>query len=74
MRTYTNFRVRDGYYQEEVATFDSMDAALSFLEEYYGKDNVVEQLVQIDASNEDYERETFNELEIYDMMSELESN
>lgn len=74
MRTYTNFCVRDGYYQEEVATFDSMEAALSFLEEYYGKDNVVEQLVQIDASNEDDERETFCELEIYDMMSELESN
>lgn len=74
MRTYTDFRVRDGYYQEEVATFDSMEAALSFLEEYYGKDNVVEQLVQIDASNEDDERETFNELEIYNMMSELESN
>ena len=74
MRAYNNFCIREGYYQEEVATFDSMEAALSFLEEYYGKDNVVEQLVQIDASNEDDERETFSELEIYDLMSELSSN
>lgn len=74
MRTYTNFCVRDGYYQEEVTTFDSMEAALSYLEEYYGKDNVIEQLVQIDASNEDDEHETFSELEIYDLMSELGYN
>lgn len=74
MRLYTNFCVREGYYQDEVGTFDSMDAALSFLEEHYGKDNVVDQLVQIDASNEDDERETFNELDLYDLMSELGSN
>lgn len=71
MRNYTNFRVIEGTYANVVNEFDTLDAALAYIEEEYGADNAVEQLVQIDASNPEEEiEETFNELEIYDMLTE----
>lgn len=71
MRNYTNFRVIEGTYANVVNEFDTFDAALAYIEEEYGADNAVEQLVQINASNSEEEiEETFNELEIYDMLTE----
>jgi SLT domain-containing protein len=71
MRNYTNFKVIEGTYANVVNEFDTLDAALTYIEEEYGADNAVEQLVQIDASNPKEEiEETFNELEIYDMLTE----
>lgn len=71
MRNYTNFRVIEGTYANVVNEFDTLDAALAYIEEEYDADNAVEQLVQIDASNPEEEiEETFNELEIYDMLTE----
>lgn len=71
MRNYTNFRVIEGTYANVVNEFDTLDAALAYIEEEYGADNAVEQLVQIDASNPEEEiEEAFNELEIYDMLTE----
>lgn len=69
MRNYTNFKVIEGTYTNVVKEFDTFGAALAYIEEEYGANNAVDQLVQIDASNpeEDIE-ETFNELEIYDML------
>lgn len=71
MKDYTNFKVTEGTYANVVAEFDTLDAALAYIEVEYGADNAVEQLVQIDASNPEEEiEETFNELEIYDMLTE----
>ena len=71
MRNYTNFKVIEGTYANVVNEFDTLDAALAYIEEEYGADNAVEQLVQISASNpEEKIEETFNELEIYDMLAE----
>lgn len=50
------------------ATFTTMEDALAYIEERYGADNTVDQLVQINASNKDEEKETFGYLEIYDML------
>ena len=71
MRNYTNFKVTEGSYASVVAEFDTFDAALAFIAEEYGADNAVDLLVQIDASNPEEEiEETFNFLEIYDMLME----
>ena len=71
MRNYTKFSVTEGTYANVVNEFDTFDAALAYIEEEYGADNAVEQLVQINASNSEEEiEETFNELEIYDMLTE----
>lgn len=71
MRNYTKFRVIEGTYANVVNEFDTFDAALAYIEEEYGADNAVEHLVQINASNPEEEiEETFNELEIYDMLTE----
>lgn len=71
MRNYTNFKVTEGTYTNVVNEFDTLNAALAYIEEEYGADNAVEQLVQIDASNPEEEvEETFSYLEIYDMLTE----
>lgn len=71
MKDYTNFKVIEGTYANVVAEFDTLDAALAYIEAEYGADNAVEQLVQIDASNPEEEvEETFGYLEIYDMLTE----
>ena len=71
MRDYTKFKVIEGSYCAVVAEFDTFDAALAYIEEEYGADNAVDQLVQIDASNpEEWIEETFNFLEIYNMLTE----
>ena len=70
MRNYTNFKVIEGTYANVIEEFDTFNAALAYIEEEYGADNAVEQLIQIDASNPEEEiYETFNELEIYDMLT-----
>lgn len=68
MRTYTNFEITEGMYAVVQTTFTTMEDVLEYIEERYGADNVVDQLVQINASNEDGETETFGYLEIYDML------
>lgn len=68
MRTYTNFEITEGMDAVVQTTFTTMEDALEYIEERYGADNVVDQLVQINASNEDGEIETFGYLEIYDML------
>lgn len=71
MRNYTNFKVTEGTYTNVVNEFDTLNAALAYIEKEYGADNAVEQLVQINASNPEEEiEETFNELKIYDMLTE----
>ena len=73
MGDYTNFEVTEGSYANVVAEFDTFGAALAFIEEEYGADNAVDLLVQIDASNPDEGiSETFNFLEVYDMLTEDE--
>lgn len=70
MRNYTNFKVIEGTYANVVKEFDTFGAALAYIEEEYGADNAVDLLVQIDANNPEEEiEETFNGLEIYDMLT-----
>lgn len=68
MRNYTKFEVTEGMNAVVQATFTTMEDALAYIEERYGADNTVDQLVQINASNKDEEKETFGYLEIYDML------
>lgn len=69
MRTYTNFEVTEGMDAVVQATFTTMEDALAYIEERYGADNALEQLVEINASGEGGEEETFSFLEIYDMLN-----
>lgn len=69
MRDYTNFKVTEGTTKNFVEEFATFEEALAYIEKEYGADNTVELLVQIDAYNEDEWAETFNELEIYDMIA-----
>lgn len=68
MRNYTKFEVTEGMNAVVQATFTTMEDALAYIEERYGADNTVDQLVQINVSNKDEEKETFGYLEIYDML------
>ncbi len=68
MRNYTKFEVTEGGYADVQATFTTMEDALAYIEERYGADNAFDQLVQIDASGEGGEEETFSYHEIYDML------
>ena len=70
MREYTRFEVTEGMYAEVQKVFGTMEDALAYIDERYGADNAVDQLVQIDASNEDDESETFGYLEIYNILTE----
>lgn len=69
MREYTRFEVVEGAYAEVQEVFKTMEDALNYIEDRYGADNAVDQLVEINASNDDFESETFTELEIYDMLN-----
>jgi len=70
MREYTKFEVTEGSYAVVQEIFETMEDALNYIEERYGADNAVDQLVSINASNDDCESETFDELEVYDMLNE----
>lgn len=70
MREYTRFEVTEGPYAVVQKVFETMEDALNYIEERYGADNAVDQLVSINASNDDCENETFEELEVYDMLNE----
>jgi len=70
MREYTKFEVTEGSYAVVQEVFETMEDALNYIEERYGADNAVDQLVSINASNDDCESETFEELEVYDMLNE----
>lgn len=70
MRDYTRFEVTEGSYDVIQAVFETMEEALNYIEDRYGADNAVDQLVSINASNDDGESESFEELEIYDMLKE----
>lgn len=70
MREYTRFVVTEGSYAVVQEVFETMEDALNYIEDRYGADNAVDQLVEINASNDDLEYETFTELEIYDMLEE----
>lgn len=65
-----NYEVTEGTYAEVQATFDTLHEALEYIEDRYGADNVVEQLVQVTASGDDGE-ETLSCLEVYDMLAEF---
>jgi len=70
MKEYTKFEVTEGSYAVVQEVFETMEDALNYIEERYGADNAVDQLVSINASNDDCESETFEELEVYDMLNE----
>lgn len=72
MRNYERYDITEGTYAEVQGTFDTLQDALAYIAERYGSDNVVEQLVQINASGDEGE-ETFSYLEVYDMLAELEA-
>lgn len=72
MRNYQRYDITEGTYAEVQETFGTLQDALAYIAERYGSDNVVEQLVQINASGDDGE-ETFGYLEVYDMLAELEA-
>ena len=68
MRKYTNFEVTEGMYGNVVSIFSKIEDALEYVEFHYGVDNIVEQIVQIIATNNDEESETYSCLEVYDMI------
>lgn len=68
MMNYERYVVTEGVDAEAQETFFTLDEALAYIENRYGADNVVEQLVQINASSENGEEETFGYLEVYDML------
>lgn len=72
MMNYEKYVVTEGADAEVRETFDTLQEALAYIAEYCGADNVVDQLVQINASGEEGE-ETFSYLEVYDMVAELEA-
>lgn len=72
MRNYERYDITEGTYAEVQETFDTLHDALAYIAERYGSDNVVKQLVQINASGDEGE-ETFSYLEVYDMLAELEA-
>lgn len=67
MMNYERYDITEGTNAEVRETFDTLQEALAYIEEYCGTDNVVDQLVQINASGEEGE-ETFSYLEVYDML------
>lgn len=69
MRNYERYDVTEGTNAEVQETFNTLKEALAYIAERYGADNVVDQLVEIDASGDDGE-ETFSCLEVYDMLME----
>ena len=67
MMNYERYDITEGTSAEVQETFDTLQEALAYIAERYGADNVVEQLIQIDANGDDGE-ETFGYLEVYDML------
>lgn len=64
---YERYDVTEGTNAEVQETFFTMKEALAYIADRYGADNVVEQMIQIEASGDDGE-ETFGYLEVYDML------
>lgn len=69
MRNYKRYDITEGTTAEVQETFCTLQEALDYIYERYDADNVVEQMVQIDASGDDGE-ETFGYLEVYDMIKD----
>jgi hypothetical protein len=69
MRNYERYDITEGTNAEFQETFATLQEALAYIAERYGADNIVEQLVQIDASGDDGE-ETFSCLDVYDMIKD----
>lgn len=70
MGDYTIFEITEGMYCNLITTFDTLNDALNYIKGEYGIDNVVEQLVQIHASNpKEKIGETFTAMEIYDIIA-----
>lgn len=67
---YERYDVTEGTSAEVQETFNTLQEALMYIEDRYGKDNVVEQLIQIQASGDEGE-ETLSYLEVYDMIAEM---
>lgn len=65
---YERYDVTEGMNAEVQETFDTLQEALTYIADRYGADNVVEQMIQIEASGDDGE-ETFGYLEVYDMIN-----
>ena len=72
MRKYTKFIITEGVDAAYVEKFNSLKEALDYIDYQYGADCAVDQLVQIDASNDAGDEETFSYFEVYDMLTEEE--
>lgn len=65
---YTRFDVTEESYCTIEETFDCLEDALKYISDKYGADNIIDQLVQINASNEDGDQETLTYFEVYDLI------
>jgi len=67
---YERYDVTEGTSAEMQETFDTLQEALAYIASRYGADNVIDQLVEINASGDEGE-ETLSYLEVYDMIAEM---
>ena len=70
MMNYERYDVTEGTSAEMQETFDTLQEALAYIASRYGADNVIDQLVEINASGDEGE-ETLSYLEVYDMIAEM---
>lgn len=67
----SEYRVTEGAYCTIQATFDSLQEALDYISEKYGEDNIIDQLVQIEAIDKEEEtKQIYTCLEVYDLITE----
>lgn len=65
------YRVTEEAYCEIQAIFDNLQEALDYISEKYGEDNIIDQLVQIEAIDKEEEtKQIFTCLEVYDLITE----
>lgn len=75
MRVYTTFKVTAGVFDRVVAEFDTFLSAMDYIDEKYGAENVVDQLIQLEFSNPDEAIDgLFTSFELYDMLTATSSN
>ena len=68
MRNYEKYYVTEGTTAEVQETFCTLRDALAYIAERYGAENVIAQLVQINASGDEGD-ETLSFLNVYDMLT-----
>lgn len=64
------YRVTEGAYCTIQATFDHLEEALDYISDKYGADNVIDQLVQIEAIDIEESQPIYTCLEVYDLITE----